>query len=51
MSRAKTTGSLGGLILAALLLMFPTQFTNLLATFADIFGKIVGNMLLKALGM
>ena len=50
MGRAKTTGSLGGFIIGALILMFPAQFTSFLGKFADIFGDIVGNALLKALG-
>jgi len=51
MSRAKTTGSLGGLIFAALILMFPTQVTSFMSTAAGIFGKIVSDILLKALGL
>jgi hypothetical protein len=51
MSERKTTGAFGSLVVAALLLMFPNQFASVLMKVSDIFGKIIGGMLLKALGI
>jgi hypothetical protein len=51
MSKRKTTGAFGSLVVAALLLMFPNQFASVLMKVSGIFSKIIGGMLLKALGI
>lgn len=51
MSRRKIKEQFGAVVLAVLLLIFHNQFISFLSKASDIIGKIIGNIILKSLGI